>query len=779
MKRIIPIILVIALLLSMTIPVNASTYNDFLGIDESKYDMDAYYTDLWNNYKNNMYGILWDSTCGEEYYLYTQVVNTVGYDGWYEFASWITDEKLTQERYTEILINLMAIMDYNTSDFIGRQVEADTTKTLEDYVTDVTGILVETISLDTAFGSKVTEPMERISTTLNLIWGGAEFAISTVETFAYFDKLIYQYNNYNAFLTAIIENATDSTLRAAAVDLLAVADKAFYYKVEAVTKASEDLSAYLGQTVFFDTILLDHMLADASILKLSKTQMSAVNYFKSGYGALGALQLGADLGTFAGDMLIGISDLMNRYNEMRALVGIRKALITQMTRIRNNISSAKELGEIDTLCKLMKNLIYINFRGEYCAHEMLVHDAQFYSLVIKINGEKQSFDRIYENAKEQTKVATNCIDLNFPSLDFYKISTNLDAPSQPIQNLELTLNDDGKGYSVTGIGTCTDVNIVIPNAHNGLPVTAIGKGAFSSCDSLISITIPNSVSTIGNGAFNFCSNLKSINIPDGVTTIGDAAFAGCAALTNIAIPYGVTGIGLITFSGCSSLTNITIPSSVTSIGYGAFLNCTSLTRISIPSSVTTIGERAFEACSNLERITIPDSVKTIGDSAFSHCESLTGIVIPNGVTKIGTNTFWHCYSLTSIAIPNSVRTIGRGAFSSCYSLTGIVIPNSVTSIGSSAFFSCKSLTSIAIPSSVTKVDSSIFSSCKSLTSITIPSSVTSIWSHAFSHCESLTSITYAGTVEQWENIYLVSDWNEYLPATEVICSNGKISLAES
>ena len=49
-------------------------------------------------------------------------------------------------------------------------------------------------------------------------------------------------------------------------------------------------------------------------------------------------------------------------------------------------------------------------------------------------------------------------------------------------------DNDAEGYVVTGIGTCTDVDIVIPKTYNGYPVVAIGSYAFSSCSSLTSVT---------------------------------------------------------------------------------------------------------------------------------------------------------------------------------------------------------------------------------------------------------------------------------------------------
>ena len=242
-------------------------------------------------------------------------------------------------------------------------------------------------------------------------------------------------------------------------------------------------------------------------------------------------------------------------------------------------------------------------------------------------------------------------------------------PSKASKGLEYILNSDGSSYYVTGIGTCTDTDIIIPSVYEGLPVTGIYYNAFGGCISLISITIPDGVTFIEERAFYGCSSLTSITIPDGVTRIGYNAFEGCISLTSITIPDSVTFIGTSAFKDCLSLTNITIPDGVTNIGNYTFYNCSGLTSITIPDSVTSISGSAFYGCSNL--IQIENGVSYVDKWVVGCDRSVTTAVLREDTVGIGENAFYNCSNLTSISIPDSVTSIGNNAFTGCNSLTSI------------------------------------------------------------------------------------------------------------
>ena len=350
--------------------------------------------------------------------------------------------------------------------------------------------------------------------------------------------------------------------------------------------------------------------------------------------------------------------------------------------------------------------------------------------------------------------------------------------------------------------------IIIPSTitykSRTLKVVAIGDKAFFRCDSLVNITIPNSVTSIGYQAFSGCSALASAVIPNSVTTIGNEAFASCNSLTDLCIEdgenplslgyqrksgynygYYFKGLGLFIHCPLEKLylgRNLSYETGET-YGYSPFYDITTLTSVTIGNNVTNIGQYAFSGCCGFANITIPNSVSTIENFAFGGCTSLKELYIEDGETILelgylrasnkesdskglfydcplekihlgrnvnykiyedrnyyGNSPFYNRTSLKILTISNYVTEIGGNAFEGCSSLSEIIIPNSVKSIGYEAFDGCTNLTSLIIGKKVTKIGSDAFNGCKGLTSITIPTNVTEIGFNAFSNCSSLKEI---------------------------------------
>ena len=297
-----------------------------------------------------------------------------------------------------------------------------------------------------------------------------------------------------------------------------------------------------------------------------------------------------------------------------------------------------------------------------------------------------------------------------------------------------TLHINGK--QVTG-------ELVIPNG-----VKSISDCAFYGCYGLTSIVIPDSVTSIGDNAFFDCpiekatipavaissiqkTDLKEVVITSG-ESIGSNAFSGCNSLASITIPDSVTSIDEDAFRNCSGLTiyceAASKPDSLSNWTFSPVVwDCKNNDKdesgyaytlyngikYSIKDGVAEV-ERQLETIKG--DIVIADkiiykgteySVTSIRSQAFYSCSKLTGITIPDSVTSIGYTPFQYCYSLTSIIV-DSKNTIYHSA-SNCLIETSTktliagcknsVIPTdgSVTTIISGAFKDCSGLTDITIP----------------------------------------------------------------------------------
>ena len=265
--------------------------------------------------------------------------------------------------------------------------------------------------------------------------------------------------------------------------------------------------------------------------------------------------------------------------------------------------------------------------------------------------------------------------------------------------LEYCLSSDGLSYSVQGIGTCQDDELIIPSYYKDLPVTTIANLAFQDCTVFTSVIIGNSVTSIEKSAFLDCSLLVNVTISDSVTSIGACAFCGCSSLVNVKIPSSVKKIGEYPFGNCDSIINIEVDKN-------------------------------------------NEYYKSIDGNLYSK-DGKTMIQYAKGKQE------------TSFIIPDTVTVIEMAAFLDCDSLKSITIPDTVTEIRGQAFLNCSSLTNAIIGNSVRYISAGVFQ-----------------------NCTSLINIHFNGSIDEWNTIEFspLIKWNAGVPATEVICSNGNVSI---
>lgn len=231
-----------------------------------------------------------------------------------------------------------------------------------------------------------------------------------------------------------------------------------------------------------------------------------------------------------------------------------------------------------------------------------------------------------------------CSSLNTWAYDFEAegVYYNISSPT------ELTVEVTSGENAYRG-----EINLTHSVLFNGTTyqVTSIGERAFSNCDALTAITLPQNLKSIGKYAFNHCTSLYSIIIPETVTNINEGAFYQCWNLSSIHIPSSVISIGISVFQECLTLQQITVASENTQYASfdGVLFNKTLTTLVAFPEG------------KDITTCVFPTSLDTIGNRSFQNNMQITSITIPEGVVSISERAFARCRTLSSIYLPNSLN----------------------------------------------------------------------------------------------------------------------------
>lgn len=307
------------------------------------------------------------------------------------------------------------------------------------------------------------------------------------------------------------------------------------------------------------------------------------------------------------------------------------------------------------------------------------------------------------------------------------------------------------GYSGTG------GDVVVPETIDGCPVEVISVTPFSGNKAVTGVIISEGCLAIADRAFSWCEKLAKVELPQTLQVIGEQAFQRCA-LTQITIPAAVGFIDDKAFGNCENLAAITFEGEVPHFGGSeAFSNIAGNAVFHVPDdridayaatlpegvnvqpsgkNVMTVSYLADEAdldfdastgaitaCSSRAPIIeIPAqiggiAVTTIGDSAFYWNETLYRIDIPEGVTAIENQAFDVPSVLVEVNLPSTLKTIGDSALANFYG-EKLVLPTGLERIGASAFADSY-LTELFIGAGLKELDENALEGCDDLAGITL------------------------------------------------------------
>ena len=303
------------------------------------------------------------------------------------------------------------------------------------------------------------------------------------------------------------------------------------------------------------------------------------------------------------------------------------------------------------------------------------------------------------------------------------------------EEIVFSVDSNGVLTSVSGL-TASNTTVVIPSEVGGITVREIGTGVFKDNRNIVSLTIPDSVTTLQNRICSGCTALREVYLPSGLTVIPDETFDGCSSLSTVHFPDTLEQIRSDAFCG-TALTEFIAPDSLTAIWGYAFKDCAKLIKVDL-KNVSSVSGGAFQSCTALRSVRLSDKLTELPDHLFDGCTSLAEIDMPdnpiavssfilNGTAYYNDQSNWdggvlyadgyliaadktfaslteytvkadtlviaddafsgvgYTAKLKKMTLPDGLHRIGQSAFSKLYSLTEINIPDSVRSVGYGAF----------------------------------------------------------------------------------------------
>ena len=334
----------------------------------------------------------------------------------------------------------------------------------------------------------------------------------------------------------------------------------------------------------------------------------------------------------------------------------------------------------------------------------------------------------------------------------------------------------------------TDNNIVVPNVSTGFGANIVSNSYVGG--GLCEIGFDGAVTAIPSHAFSGQTRLSDIIIPDSVTSFGTDAFRTCAALTTI------------NYNGTKSQWNaITIPSGWADTSPLYLIKCSDdviILQRDVPANelwyattdaTTTTGQGLSPIDnrynSGIGKMKFVGNLTAIPDSAFSGNTKIVAVFVSSAVTIIGAYAFTNCPNLlcVSFAQKSASVTVKTRAFEASQKLLAIKMPKNISFYNGSVeyvFNTDTSLRYLDVPENLPQVIIGLFNRCYSLTKLHLPSTISNtIGTNSLRFDYSLMNLSFDGTTSAWNAKTKNSNWNRFVPATGITCTNGIATIDDS
>ncbi len=321
-----------------------------------------------------------------------------------------------------------------------------------------------------------------------------------------------------------------------------------------------------------------------------------------------------------------------------------------------------------TCTKLTKIIIpdTVTKIGEYA-----FYSCESLNIITIGSGVNSIANHAFDNCSNLTQINVSANNAKYSSRSgvlLNKLKTRLIRCPQGRQGIYVVDGTVVEIYTLAFDGCWRLDEIIIPTS-----VAKITTLAFKDCSGLDKITVSakNKIYSSHNGIL-FNKSGKSLlvcpegkrgdfKVPGGVEIISGNAFYYCNGIKTVTIPAGVVIIGKNAFFECNSLTKVTISGSVTAIYDGAFFGCNSLTAAYFLGNAPKMGTGVFGGCSSSFKV--------------YYYTNRTGFKNPwNGYAAVGRKFI----SVKSVKISKTILTLKSGK---SYKLFATINPSNASNKG--------------------------------------------------------------------------------------------------
>lgn len=394
MKRILGLILLIALIFSLCPTVVYATE------DMTDSQINQVVQNMMSHISNHNYMLLVDNKYRQYPGFISELYSNVYATTTMELANELIDSGSTldieEEKYMEVLINIMTISEHDSASDMAVQNQQDNLKTFQDYAMDIVemGANVTSIMTGNTFLGDLGENLSIAISGLNTL---AENTDNWIDALSDLETIVQNYEKHQIFLSAI-ENESEGTLKQAAAKLRNAMSTAMKIKLDTYANISnenfENYSEFFFEDVFFKS------LENTPEYAADDTFAFFVGGGNSIIGKVSVLgtswELGKQIGTLIGNIAVGGEDLINRVREIKVAADIRRALsksmLNQIAQFATDYSSNRAqktlYEEVKQYVALSEYIISCDMRGEYCVYSIVANDAGLLSWFNKKSAEE-------------------------------------------------------------------------------------------------------------------------------------------------------------------------------------------------------------------------------------------------------------------------------------------------------------------------------------------------------------------------------------------------------